>query len=199
LYLYDNHIEKIENLESATQLEQLYLNNNQIKEMGVLNLESLTRLHLEDNEITFVVGLDSCEKLSELYLSNQKLPSYMVLEFDNFSMRAIAKSLEVLDISGNRVTMLSQFMMLQSLRIFLCENNRVDDITEAEIILSVPTLVEASFIGNPVCSMPKYRDRLIAGCRESLRKLDRLEIPPHQKIAIRGLVKHRQIISASLE
>lgn len=42
IYLYDNNISKIENLEFAPNLTHLYLHNNQIKRLE--NLNNLTKL-----------------------------------------------------------------------------------------------------------------------------------------------------------
>ncbi len=62
LYLYDNQIEYIENLDFATQLQYLYLQNNKIHDMPNLNMANLTKLYLEENEISFVSGLEECPK-----------------------------------------------------------------------------------------------------------------------------------------
>jgi protein phosphatase 1 regulatory subunit 42 len=192
LYLYDNQIERIENLDLAVKLDQLYLNNNQIKELPQLKLEALTKIHLEDNDISFVVGLDSCQKLRELYISNQRLPLYMALEFDDMSLQAVSNSLEVLDVSGNGISILNQFLVLRSMSKFICENNAVNDITEMEMIVGLRRLKEVSFKGNAACFTQRYRDKVIAASSNALESLDNMPVHPHQKVAIKGLKIHRE-------
>ena len=175
----------------AIKLEQLHLQNNRIQELPHLKLENINKLHLENNEITFITGLETFGKLSELFISNQLLPSFTPLEFDLESLNAISRSLTVLDVSGNNITVLSTFQVLFNLRIFTADNNNVSDIEEVQMILQLNNLVELSLIDNPVCEMKKYRDNALAASNGSLEMLDNKLVHPHQQVAIRGLVKHR--------
>lgn len=99
--MYDNHVEKIENLDFATSLQYLQLQNNVIKDIPQLQMQNLTKLFLDENEITYVAGLEACTKLEELHISNQRLPRYTSLSFEPESLIAVCRTLNVLEISGN--------------------------------------------------------------------------------------------------
>ena len=115
MYLYDNNIEQIENLEFDLILQYLYLQNNIIKEIPPLpTMANLTKLFLDDNDIQYVTGLDLCVKLEELRIASQRLPQFTALEFDPVCLEAFSKTLKVLEISGNKI---------RSLLIHLCEQS----------------------------------------------------------------------------
>lgn len=78
LHLYDNHIQKIENLDKLVNLQKLYL---------------------EKNMISRLEGLQNCPKLEELSLQEQKLPRTTTFSFDEYSLAAIAGSLYSLNMA----------------------------------------------------------------------------------------------------
>lgn len=197
LYLYDNQIELVENLEFATNLQYLQLQNNFIKEIPPLQIPHLAKLFVDDNEITFVTGLENCTKLEELHIANQRMPSFSSLTFDPPSLDAISGSLQVLEISGNGISILAPFTILTRLRRIVCINNLVADVTEVEAIVGLYYIAEANFSNNPCCSILKYRDYVIAASSDSLRVLDDVPVLRHQQIAMRGLMAHRQKIGAA--
>ena len=190
--MYDNQIEKIENLEFASPLQYLYLQNNQIAEIPDMSVTNLTKLFLDENRISYVAGLDKCTKLEELYVASQSLPRYSSLTFDPASLEAIARTLQVLDISGNGIQTLSPFIMLTGLRKLFAGKNEIADITELEEIVGLPRLEEAVFSENPCCSIRKYRDYVIGASSDALQMLDEVPVQKHQQVAIRGLMAHRR-------
>lgn len=194
LYLYDNQIEVVENLNFASLLQYLYLQNNSIKEIPRLNMPNLKKLFLDDNEISIIAGLQECYNLEELTLSRQRLPSFTSLQFDENTMQTLSRGLQSLDLSGNGLTELSPFASLYSLRKFICKDNAVVEIGEVERIVGLPRLEEANFKGNPCSSFPKYRDVIIGASSENFSKLDDIDIPKHQQVAVKGLMKHRRAI-----
>jgi len=196
LYLYDNQIEFIENLGFASILQYLYLHNNLIKAIPDLPMPQLRKIYLDDNEIQEVSGLANCVNLEEFHIARQRLPSYTSLLFQQNSLNAISRSLQVLEISGNAITQLTPFNVLFNLRKLYCQDNKIIDLAEIEIIVALPRLEEANFIGNPCCSLFKYRDTTIGASGDSFQILDEVPIPKHQQIAIRGLMKHRRKIGA---
>lgn len=196
LYLYDNQIEVIQNLDFSDSLEYLYLQNNQIKVIPNLNMKSLRKLFLDDNEISVLSGLTECSQLVELSLGRQRLPSFGSLQVEPQSLMAISYTLESLDISGNGITKLSPFVVLYNLRRFNAEDNNIIDIPEIEVIVALPNMTEASFNNNPCCKLFKYRDMVIGACSDSLTMLDGIPIPNHQQVAIKGLMDHRRKIGA---
>jgi protein phosphatase 1 regulatory subunit 42 len=197
LYLYDNQIDRIENLEFATTLQYLNLANNNIKELPDMQLPHLTKLYMDDNEVTFVAGLEPCAKLEELHLSNQRIPTFSSVTFDPNTLMALSRSLQILEISGNGIRSLEQFLCLTSLRKLFCANNEVTELSEVEAIVGLYRLAEATFSGNPCCSHRRYRDSVMAASSDSLRILDGVPLLRHQQIAVRGLVAHRKKLVAA--
>jgi hypothetical protein len=196
LYLYDNQIEVIQNLGFSSILQYLYLHNNLIKEIPQLSLPQLKKLYLDDNEIQNVSGLTNCSNLEELHVARQRLPSYASLQFQRDSLHCISRSLQVLEISGNGIVLISPFCMLYNLRKLYCQDNKVLDLAEIEMIIALPRLEEANFTGNPCCTQFKYRDTAIGASSDSFQILDELAVPKHQQIAIRGLMSHRRKLGA---
>ena len=137
LYLYDNQIDKIENLDFAANLQYLQLQNNQISEVPPLSMPCLTKLYLDDNRISFCSGLDKCTKLEELHMANQSLPEHVSLQFDVGSLMAISRTLITLEISGTGIEILAPFTVLRSLRRLFCSNNRVDSIDEIKDMVAL--------------------------------------------------------------
>lgn len=185
-------IEIIQNLEFAKNLQYLYLHNNAIKEIPLLNMPHLHKLSLNENEIRVITNLQGCPILEELNVSNQRLPSFTSLEFDFASIATFQSTLTVLDISGNNISKLQPFSMFYNLKKFFCTDNAVVDLTEIEEIVSLRNLEEVDFSRNPCCSLVKYRDIVIASGSNVLAILDGIEIPKHQQIAIKGLMAHRR-------
>ena len=196
LYLYDNAIESIHGLEFANILQYLYLQNNQVHEIPHLQMPSLRKIYLDQNEIKVVTGLTACENLEEFHISRQRLPSFCTLQFDQQSLNCVARSLLVLEISGNGISNLTQFTVLYNLRRLYCKDNAVVDLSEVEAVISLPNLEEANFVGNPCCTLFKYRDTAIAASSDHFNKLDDVAVPKHQQIAIKGLMAHRVKIGA---
>lgn len=196
LYLYDNQIEIIQNVGFSPILTYLYLHNNLIKEIPNLPMPNLKKLYLDDNEIQTVSGLTNCVNLEELHVARQRLPSYASLQFQQESLNCINRSLQVLEISGNGIVLLSPFAVLYNLRKLFCQDNKIIDLAEVEVIISLPRLEEANFIGNPCCGQFKYRDTAIGASSDSFQILDELAVPKHQQIAIRGLMAHRRKLGA---
>lgn len=191
LYLYENQIEQIENLDVPT-LQYLYIQNNKVRELPELQLPNVKKIYLDENEIQYVAGLEKCAKLEELHIARQRLPFSTPLMFDAESLRAISKTLQVLEVSGNGMAVLTPFTMLYNLRKFLCEHNLVEDITEVEAIISLAYVEEASFVGNPCCNSRTYRDYAIGASSDSLTMLDHIPVMRHQQVAIRGYTEKRK-------
>ena len=153
-------------------------------------------MYLDDNEIQTVSGLTNCVNLEELHVARQRLPSYASLQFQRDSLNSINRSLQVLEISGNGIVLLSPFAVLYNLRKLFCQDNKIIDLAEVEVIIALPRLEEANFTGNPCCTQFKYRDTAIGASSDSFQILDELAVPKHQQIAIRGLMAHRRKIGA---
>jgi hypothetical protein len=194
LYLYDNRIEIIENIEHAKSLSYLYLENNQIKKCIDFQNTKLKKLFLDENCIDYVKGLNVCTSLSHLSVARQRIPKFSFVSFESSSLLTISATLQFLDISGNGITQLNQFYVLSNLTKFLCSDNNISDISEAEGMVSLPLLDEVTFHRNPMCSLRHYRDYIIGAASDSLTLLDDVPVSKRHLIAIKGLQTLRKKI-----
>ncbi|OWF54404.1 protein phosphatase 1 regulatory subunit 42-like isoform X2 [Mizuhopecten yessoensis] len=177
LYLYDNQLNRIPSLHHNMNLTMLYLQNNDI--CKVENLAPLTRLqklYLGGNCITVLEGLDKMDKLQELHVENQRLPPGEKLLFDPRSLRGIALSLQVLNVSGNGLDSIRDMIGLRNVSQFMANDNELSDMKDlAHNFGNWPVLWRLELMGNPVCHKAKYRDRIIVMAK-TLEVLDGKEI-----------------------
>ncbi|KAF5401418.1 protein phosphatase 1 regulatory subunit 42 [Paragonimus heterotremus] len=178
LYLYDNALKEIPDLSVVPQLTHLYLQNNHISRID--NLSSLSRLEklfLSRNCITVVEGLEGLSSLHELRVDNQRLTPGESLLFDDQTVISLAKNLTRLDVAGNYLDSLEDFIPLSCLSHFCASNNQLDSITElTKVLSSWPRLKQLELYGNPVMSKPRARDAIIISSK-SLEILDDKLIP----------------------
>ncbi|KFV51141.1 Protein phosphatase 1 regulatory subunit 42, partial [Tyto alba] len=131
---------------------------------------------LGGNCITVVEGLDKVEKIRELHVESQRLPLGEKLLFDPRSLRSLAKSLSVLNISNNNIDELEELAVLENLSYLRAVDNQLQHIKALEVVLSKWTkLCRLDLTGNPICHEPKYRDRIVVQSR-TLESLDGKEI-----------------------
>ncbi|KAK2519861.1 hypothetical protein Q9966_013760 [Columba livia] len=177
LYLYDNQIRQIQNLDFASNITHLYLQNNRISCIENLSLlKNLEKLYLGGNSITVVEGLDKIEKIRELHIENQHLPLGEKLLFDPRSLRSLAKSLSVLNISNNNIDELEELAVLENLSYLIAVDNQLQHMKDLEVALKKWTkLRRMDLTGNPICHKPKYRDRIVVQS-QTLESLDGKEI-----------------------
>lgn len=192
LYLYDNNIAEIENLDFAKGLAYLYLENNMISELPTITNTKLKKLYLDENEIREVSGLGELINLEVLSVSRQRLSENDFLKFDTQSLAAISRTLEVLDISGNHLSILKPFTGLYNLRKLFCSDNKIDNIAEIESVMGLPELVEVNFKRNPVCSLRKYRDYVLGSASDTLREFDDTAVTLKNIEAVRGIQQLRK-------
>ena len=105
LYLFENRLTSIsETMLNFRKLTRLYMYDNYITKMENLDsLVNLQKLYLEKNMINRLEGLQNCTKLEELMLQEQKLAQNQVFTFDEYSLAAIAGTLYNLNLSGNNI------------------------------------------------------------------------------------------------
>ncbi|NXS94311.1 PPR42 phosphatase, partial [Jacana jacana] len=177
LYLYDNQIRQIQNLGFASNITHLYLQNNRITRMENLSsLKSLEKLYLGGNCITVVEGLDTLEEIRELHIESQHLPLGEKLLFDPRSLRSLAKSLSVLNISNNNIDELEDLEVLENLSYVQAVDNQLQSMKDLEGVLKKWTkLRRLDLAGNPICHKPKYRDGIVVQS-QTLESLDGKEI-----------------------
>lgn len=182
VYLHDNQISRIQGVMSLRYLSQLFLQKNNISKMeGLDTLPSLEKLHLGRNRITVLEGLTGLLSLKELNIEDQRLPVGEKLVVDPRSTLAVAKSLEILNISGNSLEELDELTMLRKLRKLNLANNNVNDMQELQTLLRANTgLKELRIAGNPLTNASKHREMIIIASIQ-LSLLDAKEVTPMQR------------------
>ncbi|XP_073924681.1 protein phosphatase 1 regulatory subunit 42 [Castor canadensis] len=177
LYLYDNHISQVGNLNYSTNLTHLYLQNNCISCIENLrSLKKLEKLYLGGNYIAVIEGLEGLKELRELHVESQRLPLGEKLLFDPRTLRSLAKSLSILNISNNNIDDIKDLEILENLNHLIAVDNQLLHVKDLEFLLNkLMKLWKMDLNGNPVCLKPKYRDRLIL-VSKSLEFLDGKEI-----------------------
>ena len=160
IYLYDNRLEKIPFFKapSCGSITHLYLQNNAITRIvGLEALKSLQKLFLGGNKITVLEGLVACPLLEEIRIERQHLPPGHRLVFDPPTIAALSQSLQVLDISDNKIITVATLAVLNNLRELYCSNNQIDDFREIGGLLdSNWRFLEClDFSGNPICHRNK--------------------------------------------
>ncbi|XP_031460733.1 protein phosphatase 1 regulatory subunit 42 isoform X1 [Phasianus colchicus] len=183
LYLYDNQISQIQNLGFASHLTHLYLQNNCISKIENLSsLKNLEKLYLGGNSITVVEGLDQLKEIRELHIESQHLPLGEKLLFDPRSLRSLAKSLSVLNISNNNIDELKELAVLENLSHLRAADNQLQHMKDLEVVLNKWTkLCSMDLTGNPICHKPKYRDRIVVQS-QTLEYLDGKEIKEIERV-----------------
>ncbi|XP_077480787.1 protein phosphatase 1 regulatory subunit 42 [Stigmatopora argus] len=177
LYLYDNQVTRIHNLDFAHNLTHLYLQNNNITVIENLShLRKLYKLYLGGNKISMLEGLENLGELEELHMESQRLPPGEKLLFDPKTLRSLAKSLCVFNVSNNNLDEICHLAVLTEIQHFSAAENKLHDVEELEDVLgSWPWLIQMDLRGNPACKTAKYRDRMITACK-TLRVLDDRDI-----------------------
>ncbi|CAF0737399.1 unnamed protein product [Didymodactylos carnosus] len=180
--LYDNALSKIENLNFAENLTHLYLQNNRLQKLE--NLDSclkLQKLYLGGNQLRVLEGLNNCISLTELYVENQHLPEGEKLVFEPRTILALAKVLQILNVSGNNLDSLIELSVLEHLEELTASNNNLQNLRELVHLLSIwPTIKRLDTNRNPLCTKARYRERLIV-VSTTLEVLDGKPIPANSR------------------
>ena len=102
LYMEGNAIKKIEGLETLVNITSLYLHQNVIEKIeGLDTLVNLYNLNLSDNLISKIENLRGCTKLSNLLLKRNRI-GFNGIE-DIKGILELNKDFSVLDISDNHI------------------------------------------------------------------------------------------------
>lgn len=165
LELGSNRLREIENLENLVNIETLWLGRNKITEIkGINHLSHLRILSLQSNRLTEigVKGLVGLNCLEELYLSHNG-----ITDIDGLQS---LKQLRTLDISANKIKTLVGLNELPDLDEIWCNDNLVDsmDNIEQQVTKSIKCLY---FERNPVATHVQYR-RMFINMFPQLKQLD---------------------------
>lgn len=168
LYLHNNNIKAITNCDGLVNLTHLYLQWNNIRCIqNINNLQNLRKLYLGHNEICRLEHIDGLIKLEELHIERQRNWKNEPAEFsfETSSIRSIANSLKVLNISGLGLTNLDALIPLQQLReLNACDNRFSNSEDLVKFVKSMPYLTDVTFRRCPAQMNDRhYRDKLYAG------------------------------------
>ncbi|CAF1125586.1 unnamed protein product [Rotaria sordida] len=182
IYLYDNILNKIENLNFAENLTHLYLQNNRLQKLENLDYcPKLQKLYLGGNQIQVLEGLDKCMQLKEIYIENQRLPEGEKLVFEPRTLQCLSHVLEVLNVSGNNLDSLVELSCLQKLEELTASNNNLENLRELIQLLSIWShLKRLDTSRNPMCTKARYRERLIV-VSTTLEMLDGKQITDNSR------------------
>jgi protein phosphatase 1 regulatory subunit 42 len=167
LYLYDNKISKIDDINGHTPLlTHLYLQHNRITRMENLNnLHRLTKLYLSYNSISVVEGLEELTQLTELHIASQNLPKGEKLHFDPRTLKTLSNCLIVLNISGNQLDTLDDIAVLAELQQLIANDNKLSSMRDiAKVLSRLLKLWKLDLYNNPIALKQKYRDRIVTMC-----------------------------------
>ncbi|XP_033214751.1 uncharacterized protein PFB0765w isoform X2 [Belonocnema kinseyi] len=155
LWLENNGIREIANLENQTELKSLYLHNNVINKIE--NLEYLTKLDSLNVSHNMIRKIENLEKL---------------------------KSLNTLNISHNYLQEggdIEHLQDLEHLSVLDLSHNRIDTLEVVEILGSMKSLRVLTLTGNPVVKLIKtYRKTLTLMCK-NLMHLDERPVFPRDR------------------
>ena len=183
LYLYDNEIETVENLDVlGPTLTSLYLQNNLLRSLdsGLARLGKLTKLYLNGNRIAHVAGLVGLP-LAELYIGRQKLPPGTAMTFDADSLASLARTLTKLDVSANGIVDCSPLGALQRLDEIDLSENAIETAEPVGALLAGARFARTLDLrGCPLTRRPKYTDGIVV-LSMRLAVLDGQEVNENQR------------------
>uniref|UniRef100_UPI0037E8C090 leucine-rich repeat and guanylate kinase domain-containing protein n=1 Tax=Semicossyphus pulcher TaxID=241346 RepID=UPI0037E8C090 len=172
--LSHNRMMKMKDLSAYSSLTKLDLDYNCFSEIsGLERCCKLTHLSLAHNKISRISGLDSLP-LTQLCLGGNQLERIEGLES--------LKSLQVLDLSVNRITSLSGLQNLHLLGSINVEKNLVSEIQECKHIHDLFLLRELNLLGNPVQEQPDYRLAVVF-LLQHLTMLDQEKVTAEEKVS----------------
>lgn len=192
VYAYENRIERVGPL--GEKLEQLYLQSNELGEMRSWcgDFPRLKVLQLDRNRLRNLEGLERSQALEDLSLAHQRLPQGVpCLGFDPMAVRALGRSLERLDVSGNRLWDLSPLAPLQALRCLRAAENQLKGIEGLEVMLEYCRELRTLDVrGNPF-ENPKIRDEIVLKTAGPLSELDGKDVTDKEKEFIRQMAQRK--------
>lgn len=127
LELGANRVREMNGIQNLTQLKELWLGKNRIKTVDMCHLTGLTRISLQNNRLTSMLGFQECVLLEELYLSNNFIS---VME----GLSTLTK-LRILDVSSNQLEAIQDIVNLTKLEDLWLNDNRISSLDELETAL----------------------------------------------------------------
>ncbi|XP_070710191.1 leucine-rich repeat and guanylate kinase domain-containing protein [Pempheris klunzingeri] len=169
-----NRLTKMKDLSAYSSLSKLDLGYNNFREIsGLEQCCKLTHLSLAHNKISRISGLDSLP-LTHLSLRGNQLERIERLEN--------LKSLQVLDLSLNRITSLSGLQNFHLLGSINLEKNLIREIQECKHIHDLFLLRDLNLLENPLQEEPDYRLAVVF-LLQHLTMLDQEKVTAEEKVS----------------
>ena len=192
LFLDQNYIQKIENL-NLPSLEQLNLSNNFIRKIeGLENLPNLVRVNFSYNLIQIFEGFYYNIFLEEIDLSNQYIPSFI-----NFAIRPQSANphnkVSSINLENNNIMQIGDIIQYPYLRNLNIEGNCVYDMMSfLSVCKMCPYLEKINVAKNPFTNDNKntYRNFIVIACK-NLNELDGKDIKQNEKIYVNNLFSRK--------
>eukprot|EP01063_Lacrimia_lanifica_P038451 TRINITY_DN8202_c0_g1_i1.p2 TRINITY_DN8202_c0_g1~~TRINITY_DN8202_c0_g1_i1.p2 ORF type:complete len:548 (+),score=226.75 TRINITY_DN8202_c0_g1_i1:70-1644(+) len=165
LWLEGNAIEEIENLETLTDMRQLYLQENCIRDIGngLATLTKLVTLNLAQNFLGHLSGLSTLTSLRTLKLNGNRLSTV-----DKLRHLLDIPSLETVDLTDNKID---------------------EEAVLPEIFAKMPNLLSLYAHQNPFCPKIKPYRKLMLGTCAKLRYLDDKPVFEDERRAVTAYMK----------
>ncbi|KAH7717671.1 leucine Rich Repeat family protein [Aphelenchoides avenae] len=136
LYLSDNQIKEIRGLDSLVNLETLDVGNNLLRKIqGLTSLVKLKHLCLEDNAIEKIEGLDTLVNLELLQLSGNRIKA-----IENIDSQ---QNLQRLYLGRNRIRKIENTSHLTKLRVLRVSGNRITKLENLDMLADLEALYVA--------------------------------------------------------
>lgn len=127
LELGANRVREMNGIQQLTQLKELWLGRNRIRTVNMCGLTGLKRISVQNNRLTSMLGFQECVLLEELYLSNN-----YITEMEGLSTLT---QLRILDVSSNKLEGIKDIGNLTLLEDLWLNDNSISSLEELETAL----------------------------------------------------------------
>ncbi|XP_018907147.2 protein phosphatase 1 regulatory subunit 42 isoform X1 [Bemisia tabaci] len=150
---------------------------------------NLRKLYLGYNCISVVEGLENCSKLEVLHIQNQRLPPGGMMYFDPRCVTGIQICLKDLNVAGNNLIVLTDFVGLNKLEKLDATDNKLENLSQIRDDLSeLSRLRSLDLRGNPITKEIRYREKIVA-VLQCVDDLDGKTVTDMNRIFIQNLEK----------
>ncbi|XP_024389521.1 protein phosphatase 1 regulatory inhibitor subunit PPP1R7 homolog isoform X2 [Physcomitrium patens] len=165
LELGSNKIRVMERLDQLKELQQLWLGRNRIQSVNLCGLTGLLKISVQNNRLTSMAAFQDCVNLTELYLSHNHISVMEGL--------STLQNLRVLDLSSNKITEISNLEELIRLEDLWLNDNSISSLDDIEMKLAgcKNSLTTIYLERNPCALDPKYM-RTMRAILPKLQQLD---------------------------
>lgn len=163
-----NRIREMEELETLTSLESLWLGKNKLTAIqGVSGLAHLRQLDIQSNRLTHLSNLHDLTSLAELYLAHNVIESIDGLPVDS--------PLSTVDLGNNKISSLEGIQAVRTLEELWMSSCSIDTFEALSPLTSLPGLTCLYLEHNPLSKDFEYRMR-ITQMLTSLQQLDATDV-----------------------